>query len=116
MRVFITGATGFIGPALPKDLRAPGHTVLGLTRSDAGAKDIAAAGAEPYRGSLEDLAGLKKGAAPSDGVVHLSFNHDFSTYAQNCEDDRRVVEALGAALAGSNRPLIVTSGTGMAGP
>ena len=114
MRVFITGATGFIGSALTADLIAAGHQVLGLTRSDAGAEALVAAGAEPWRGSLGDLDGLKRGAAQADGVVHLAFNHDFSTYMANCEDDRRVIAALGSALAGSNRPLLVTSGTGMA--
>jgi nucleoside-diphosphate-sugar epimerase len=114
MRVFITGATGFIGSALVAELIAAGHQVLGLTRSDAGAQALAAAGAEPFRGALNDLDGLKRGAAQADGVVHLAFNHDFSTYLANCEDDRRVIAALGSALAGSNRPLLVTSGTGMA--
>lgn len=112
MRVFITGATGFIGSALTRDLVAHGHSVLGLTRSEAGAKALAAAGAEPHRGSLEDLDSLKAGVAKADGVVHLAFNHDFTTYAKNCEDDRRVIEALGSVLG--KRPLLVTSGTGMA--
>ncbi|MBW8815353.1 MAG: SDR family oxidoreductase [Caulobacterales bacterium] len=114
MRVFITGATGFIGSALTAELISAGHQVLGLTRSEAGAQALAAAGAEPYRGTLDDLEGLQRGAQQADAVAHLAFNHDFSTYMANCEDDRRVVAALGAALAGSDRPLVVTSGTGMA--
>lgn len=114
MRVFVTGATGFIGTPLVKELIAAGHQVLGLCRSDDKAAGLAAAGAEVCHGSLEDLDSLKKGAAQSDGVIHLAFKHDFSTFAANCEDDRRVINALGSVLAGSNRPLIVTSGTGLA--
>ena len=113
MRVFITGSTGFIGSAVTKELIAAGHHVLGLCRSEEKAAALAAAGAEVHRGSVEDTESLRQGVARSDGVIHLAFNHDFSKFAQNCEDDRRVITALGAMLRGTDRPLLVTSGTGM---
>ena len=114
MRVFITGATGFIGSALVKELIANSHQVIGLCRSEDKAPALAAAGAEVYRGSVQDIEGLREGVARSDAIVHLAFNHDFSQILANCEDDRRVIAGLGAFLVGSNRPLIVTSGTAMA--
>jgi nucleoside-diphosphate-sugar epimerase len=114
MRVFVTGATGFIGSAVVKELIEAGHQVIGVYRSDDKAQALAAAGTEAYRGSIDDPASLKAGAARSDGVIHLAFNHDFSQFAANCETDRRVVVALGSVLAGSERLLIVTSGTAIA--
>src|ERR1700730_438475 len=107
MLVFLTGATGFIGSAIIPELVGAGHTVLGLTRSDAGAKALAALGIESHLGNLEDPDSLRAGAAKADAVIHCAFDHNFAKFAESSEKDVQAIEAMGAALAGSDRPLIV---------
>lgn len=116
MRVFITGAAGFIGSATTKELIANGHQVVGLARSDANAEALQKMGAEVHRGSLEDLDSLKRGAKETDGTIHCAFIHDFSKFAENGQVDKRAIEAMGDVLAGTNKPFIVTSGTGLVAP
>jgi nucleoside-diphosphate-sugar epimerase len=112
MRIFLTGATGFIGSRIVPELLAAGHHVIGLTRSDEGARALTAAGVEVHRGQLEDPDSLRNGAVKADAVIHAAFDHDFSNFVANCEKDGRAIRAMGSALIGSSRPLLITSGVG----
>lgn len=113
MRIFVTGASGFVGSAIVDELLKHGHQVLGLARSEASAEKIKKAGAEAYHGDINNQASMAEAAAGCDAVIHTAFNHDFSRYKDNCEDDRKVIEGFGEALAGTGKPLIVTSGVGL---
>ncbi|MBT0670498.1 SDR family oxidoreductase [Novosphingobium profundi] len=116
MRIFLTGATGFIGSRILPELLAAGHEVLGLARSEDGARALAEAGVRVHRGSLEDLASMRSGAEEADAIIHTAFDHDFSRFVENCEKDRKVISAFGEVLKGSSRPLLITSGTGIGIP
>jgi nucleoside-diphosphate-sugar epimerase len=114
MRIFVTGATGFIGSALIPELLQAGHQVLGLSRTTEGVEKLKAAGVEPLFGNIEDLDCLRKGAASADGVIHLAFNHDFAQFQKNAEDERAAISAIGEVLAGTKKPFVITSGTAIA--
>lgn len=111
MNIFLTGATGFVGSHIVPQLLAAGHTVAGLTRSEAGARRLVKVGAEAHHGSIQDLASLRAGAERADAVIHTAFDHDFANYHANCEKDRQVIAAMGEVLHGSDRPFLVTSAT-----
>ena len=113
MKVFVTGATGFVGTAVVKELLAAGHQVLGLARSEESAKKLTEAGAEVHRGDLNDFESLTSGAAVSDAVIHLGFVHDFSRFPEMCILDSKVIEAIGDALVGTDKPFLITSGTAL---
>lgn len=113
MRVFVTGATGFVGSFVVPELISAGHDVVGLSRSDAGAEALVRVGAKVFRGDVNDLERLRNPAEAADGIIHAAFNHDTSDLKQHSENDRKVIATLGAALAGTDRPLIITSGTGL---
>lgn len=116
MRVFVTGATGFVGTAIVQELIGAGHHVLGLARSEASAQKLIDAGAEVHRGDLEDLDSLRSGATSADGVIHAGFIHDFTRFAEVCQVDKTAIETIGNVLAGTDRPFIVTSGTALVSP
>lgn len=116
MRIFLTGATGFIGSRVARELMTAGHQVLGLTRTTAGAEQLMASGVEVHFGNIDSLDSLQRGARLADGVIHTAFNHDFSTFVANCEHDYRVIDAMGTALEGTQKPLIITSGVAMGSP
>lgn len=113
MKVFVTGATGFVGTAVVQELLAAGHHVLGLARSEESAKKLINAGAEVHRGDLTDFESLKSGAAVSDAVIHLGFVHDFTRFEEMCDLDKKVIETIGETLIGSDRPFLITSGTAL---
>ncbi len=113
MRVFVTGATGFVGSAIVQELLKAGHEVSGLARSETSAEQLKAVGADVHYGSIYELDSIRRGVGAADAVIHTAFNHDFSKFAENCETDRGVIEAMGEALNGTNKPLIITSGTGI---